>query len=433
MNRLHSVSIIPDLCVGCTNCIKGCPTEAIRVRDGKAVIDDIRCIDCSECIRICPYHAKYAKTDDFEAVFKDRKKLKVVAVISPVLYAQFARPVSRFAVLSSVKSLGFDYVFEESIAYESYLESIKAQIHEAEKTTAHMSPNDAMNFLPLVSSTCPVVVRLIQMKYRTIIPRLIQLEPPMESVSSFARQELQAQGVDASSIRVVYFSPCPAHNTQKSYPLGMSKSSVDLVISVHEAYSRIVRIIEDVDVGEAIGHDPTIRCSESSYLSCAAIGGESELVGVSQFLTVDGINNVMDILNEIEAEHLEGISFVEPFSCFGGCVGGPLTVMNRFTATSRLREISCEKMPPEAEKCIDQDKVKSKPWSVELPDNKAMQLSDDIVQAMSIFDQIDQLLSILPGLDCGACGAPSCAAMAEDIVQGRADFSDCIILRKGDK
>lgn len=433
MNRLHSVSIIPDLCVGCTNCIKGCPTEAIRVRDGKAVIDDIRCIDCSECIRICPYHAKYAKTDEFDAVFQNRKKLKVVAVVSPVLYTQFARPVSRFAVLAALKSLGFDYVYEESIAYASYLESMKSQIHEAEQATSHLSSDETMDILPLVSSTCPVIVRLIQMKYRTIIPRLIQLEPPMESVASFARQELQAQGIDPSLIRVVYFSPCPARNTQKSYPLGIEKSSVDLVISVHEAYSRIVRIIQDIEVGEAVDHDYSIRCSESSFLSCAAIGGESESVGVSQFLTVDGIKNVMDILNEIESEHLEGISFVEPFSCFGGCVGGPMTVMNRFTATSRLREIVCEKIPEMAQDCIDQDKIIAKRWSVELPDNKAMQLSDDIVQAMSKFDQIDQLLSILPGLDCGACGAPSCAAMAEDIVQGRADFSDCIILRKGDK
>ncbi|NLT11134.1 MAG: 4Fe-4S dicluster domain-containing protein [Clostridiaceae bacterium] len=433
MDRLHSVSIIPDLCVGCTNCIKGCPTEAIRVRDGKAVIDDIRCIDCSECIRICPYHAKYAKTDNYEAVFQNRKKLKVVAVVSPVLYTQFARPVSRFAVLAAVKSLGFDYVYEESIAYASYLDSIKAQILEAGEATSHLSSDETMDILPLVSSTCPVVVRLIQMKYRTIIPRLIQLVPPMESVASFARQELEADGIDASLIRVVYFSPCPARNTQKAFPLGIAKSSVDLVISVHEVYSRIVRTIEDINVGEAVGHDSTIRCSESVYLSCAAIGGESESVGVSQFLTVDGIKNVMDILNEIESEHLEGISFVEPFACFGGCVGGPMTVMNRFTATSRLREIAFEKIPESAQDCIDQDKIFSKKWSEELPDNKAMQLSDDIVQAMSKYDQIDQLLSILPGLDCGACGAPSCAAMAEDIVQGRADFSDCIILRKGDK
>ena len=49
----HSVTLDESKCVGCTNCIKRCPTEAIRVRNGKAVITSERCIDCGECIRIC--------------------------------------------------------------------------------------------------------------------------------------------------------------------------------------------------------------------------------------------------------------------------------------------------------------------------------------------------------------------------------------------
>ena len=60
---IQSVTLDKDLCKGCINCIKRCPTEAIRVRDGKAAIDAQRCIDCGECIRICPHHAKKAITD----------------------------------------------------------------------------------------------------------------------------------------------------------------------------------------------------------------------------------------------------------------------------------------------------------------------------------------------------------------------------------
>ena len=41
----HSVTLNEEKCVGCTNCIKRCPTEAIRVRGGKAVIASERCID----------------------------------------------------------------------------------------------------------------------------------------------------------------------------------------------------------------------------------------------------------------------------------------------------------------------------------------------------------------------------------------------------
>lgn len=59
----HSVRLMPDRCKGCVNCIKRCPTEAIRIRAGKAKITEARCIDCGECIRRCANRAKTAVTD----------------------------------------------------------------------------------------------------------------------------------------------------------------------------------------------------------------------------------------------------------------------------------------------------------------------------------------------------------------------------------
>ncbi|MCK5762797.1 MAG: hypothetical protein KAH05_01635 [Clostridiales bacterium] len=39
---------------------------------------------------------------------------------------------------------------------------------------------------------------------------------------------------------------------------------------------------------------------------------------------------------------------------------------------------------------------------------------------------MNALLKKLTGIDCGACGSPSCHALAEDVVQNRAKFTDCI-------
>jgi len=64
----HSVTLDKDKCKGCINCMKHCPTEAIRVRDGKARIKTERCIDCGACIRICQNRAKKAICDDFEMI-----------------------------------------------------------------------------------------------------------------------------------------------------------------------------------------------------------------------------------------------------------------------------------------------------------------------------------------------------------------------------
>ena len=64
----HSVRLDRDKCRGCTNCIKRCPTGAIRVRGGKAHIIKERCIDCGECINVCPHHAKYAEYESLEKI-----------------------------------------------------------------------------------------------------------------------------------------------------------------------------------------------------------------------------------------------------------------------------------------------------------------------------------------------------------------------------
>ena len=43
-------------------------------------------------------------------------------------------------------------------------------------------------------------------------------------------------------------------------------------------------------------------------------------------------------------------------------------------------------------------------------------------------NEVREIEKRLPGLDCGACGAPTCLALAEDIVKGEAKELDCIHL-----
>ena len=82
----HSVYLDEDLCMGCINCIKRCPTQAIRVRHGKACITSKFCIDCGECVRICSHHAKLIRRDTIDVIHNYKY---TVALPAPSLYSQF--------------------------------------------------------------------------------------------------------------------------------------------------------------------------------------------------------------------------------------------------------------------------------------------------------------------------------------------------------
>ena len=107
----HSVSLDASKCKGCTTCLKRCPTEAIRIRDGRAVINSKRCIDCGECIRVCPHKAKKAIHDSFSDL--ERYKYRI-ALPAPALYAQFDNLDDIGYVISGLLAIGFDDVLANS-------------------------------------------------------------------------------------------------------------------------------------------------------------------------------------------------------------------------------------------------------------------------------------------------------------------------------
>ena len=49
---------------------------------------------------------------------------------------------------------------------------------------------------------------------------------------------------------------------------------------------------------------------------------------------------------------------------------------------------------------------------------------------MEKIDRAQRIVCFLPGIDCGACGAPNCHALADDMVNNKAKMSDCIFLQQ---
>ncbi len=420
MSIHHSVQLNRSLCVGCTNCIKRCPTEAIRVRNGKAKIADERCIDCGECIRACPHHAKSAVMDEFSAL---DQYAYTVALAAPSLYAQFGTPATRVMVLAALGNAGFDDVFEVAVGAEIFSRHASIWLHDALKKGKR----------PLISSACPVVVRLIQMKYPNLIDHLLPFDAPMEISARLAREQAREKtGLPDEQIGVFFISPCPAKRTAVVSPISSDNSYVDGVIAVSEAYPLILARLEKLE-SHQVASFANRHLAGSSGVRWGYSGGEALSLDTERYLAVDGIHNVIAILEEVENERLKDIDFIEANSCTGGCIGGPLTVANRFSGKSRQRGYimaarDLARKHPGA--IYPAGQVQIDPWKKELEPNEALKLDKDIFKALQKYEQMEKITADLPGLDCGACGAPDCEALAEDIVRGEASETFCIFKLK---
>jgi len=408
--RFHSVRLEGDKCRGCTNCLKRCPTEAIRVRGGRAHIIDERCIDCGECIRVCGYHAKVAVTDPLSSIARFKYK---IALPAPSLYGQFSNLKSISQVLGGLKRMGFDEVFEVARGADVVSQAIRERL------------KDPMLPRPVISSACPAIVRLIQVRFPDLIDHIVDVRQPMEVAAMIARKEFaRKHGVDPEDIGCFFITPCPAKVTAIRNPIGHDRSAVDGAISVLEIYGLLSSQLKSTPV------DLTLEEASDLGVGWARSGGESFAVSPENSMAVDGIENCIRVLEEIEDNRLRGLDFFEGAACTGGCVGGPLNFENNYVARSGIRRLSSREENPSLN--VDSGMM----TKYELYDsrrilpNTAMKLDDDLMEAMRKMDQIEKLYKELPGFDCGSCGSPTCRTFAEDVVQGAATRMDCIHLMK---
>lgn len=406
----HSVFLDSEKCIGCTHCLTGCPTEAIRVRNGKAVIDSERCIDCGQCIRLCPYKAKRAKYDPIENISRFAWK---IALPAPSFYGQFDHLDDIDYVLQGLLDFGFDEVFEVARAAELV----------SDYTRRYLKQNRVEK--PVISSACPVITRLIGLRFPLLKDHVMDMRQPMEMAAMLAKKEALAKNKDLKpeDIGVCFISPCPA---KVSYIKNQKEDEryIDCVASMSDFYFGLIGIMDRAKT-------PTVSTKSGMIgLGWAATGGESSAIFNDNYLAADGIENVIRVLDAMETDDLPNLEFVELNACPGGCVGGVMTVANPYIAQARLQNlrrympVSQNRAPKEEdpshvpEEYIDLQEFDYRPLG---------QLDDNIGVSIRMMGQIQKIREELPGLDCGSCGAPTCRALAEDVVKGGASVDDCII------
>lgn len=404
----HSVILDYEKCRGCTTCIRRCPTEAIRVRNGKAVITAERCIDCGECIRICPYKAKKAVYDNFDECIKNFKWS--VAVPAPALYGQFSHLEDIDYILTGLINMGFNQVFEVSKAAEIISDYTRQLMKEGLVTT------------PVISSACPAVVRLVRARFPDLCDNLLPVVAPFNLAATMARKEaVEKTGLRPEEIGIFFISPCAAKVTEGKLPLAIDSSGIDGIFSINDLYPRLLKEMNKIT------NPMQLSSSGIVGLSWPLSGGESSGLLRDRYLAADGIENVIKVLEEIEKEKLQTLEFIELNACTGGCVGGVLTVENPFVARAKIKKL--RKYLPVSKNKIQEDIGEDKMnWQKKITYEPVMELDSDVSVAMKKMRKMDKIELTFPGLDCGACGAPTCRALAEDIVNGSANITDCLFV-----
>ncbi|MGE4589539.1 MAG: [Fe-Fe] hydrogenase large subunit C-terminal domain-containing protein [Acidaminococcaceae bacterium] len=415
----HSVRLKGSACIGCVTCVKYCPTEAIRVRNGKAIILAARCIDCGECIRRCPHHAKVAVMDNLSEMNKYQYN---IILPPPSLYAQFSPEIKMEAIWQGLRDLGFDEIFDVSASSEYVSAEIESYIKNYQD-----GPR------PLISSACPAVLRLIQVKFPELIRQVVPILSPAEAAAIYIKEEVVKRGeYSPEQVGIWFVAPCPAKGSNIRQAVDVNSTAITGAFSISRIYGEICRVLkEDSNFTDWQDH----VTSGSSYgMGWGAAGGEARAAGLNNVLIVHGVDEAYEVLEQISMNKMHDVDYVECSACYGGCVGGPLTAVNKFVAEKnlkqRVRAMRENEPVSRAETLAKSMRCENFPVSSQavkqLVPRPMMQLDEDIVVAMKKFEKMEEVLSSLPGLDCGACGAPTCQCLAEDIIQGKAHETDCI-------
>ena len=414
----HFLRVNDYLCQGCTTCMRSCPTGAIRIRGGKAVVADNKCVDCGQCMKVCPHKAIYIKQDDFALTENYGYR---VCLVPTTFIGQFDEKYKTKAIYSCLKKLGFTHIYEVEHEVDYMVDLYNRYMEDHPEITT------------FISSYCPAVTRLIQVRFPSLVDNIIRLRSPLELASRVIIKRLMDEGARRESIGVFYVTPCAAKIAAVKSPVSGKETCIAGVINMDFLYNKVQLLLR----GSEKDVQPINHALTSRGVLWPLSGGEASLFKGEHY-AVDGLQNVLSFLEKLEDEAVDAPGLVEMRICDQGCVGGVLATNNRFVARKRLeyrarlfdrlqrtRKPEPFTIDPEFDKYITEQ--------MEIPEIKPRsiyKLDDNFAEAFKMAERMRKIEKALPGVNCSACGAPSCAALAEDIVRGDARMDTCIFINR---
>jgi serine/threonine-protein kinase RsbT len=360
-----------EQCGACRKCLFACPMGALRLRHGRPSVLEERCIDCAECMRVCE---KGSFAVDWTAPRPRSEALLAApaAFFTRVGYADSPRRTAE--AMRGIAGRGGRVIEDWAMAL------VRAGSALAASGAAPV---------PVIVPVCPAAVRFIAARF----PALLRHVPPLASPVEAARA-----AAGGGSLMIVAFCPGQAADAAAAGAEVVRPDAIAEALAPALHGNGGAPATED-RVPDMSGQDVLITSWRDPY----------------PFLAMTGLRDVAEVLERLEKGRYGGPPVLELYACEHGCFGSPLAAVSAFDAHTQWM-LASEGLAKPAGTAQAAAPVEQRP---------ALRLDPDMATAIEKLSRIDALTRTLSGRDCGLCGAPGCAAMAEDMVLGRTVLKDC--------
>jgi len=434
--RVISLYAYADRCRACRRCLAACPTQAMRVRNGAPVVLEHLCVDCADCIGVCAPQALTVRSE-VSSLSDLTQRADMVLAVPPAMLAGCGANHPPARVLAALQTLGFADVitvapFEAALREAAWRETTRREATRREATQREDPPargDGCSGRGPLIVPSCPAVVNLIELRFPSLVPQLAPFESPWEALQATYSDRPVAYVVSCPSQRSALFA-----NDQAEVPGSGASTRAEYLTPdlVRQAVMMKMHGQAAVSVPRAAhaGAGAEAIAAETDRGVAAAATSET---GV---LLVTGMSHVIAVLEQVENGLLGDVGLVEPYACAGGCFGSPILFEDHHVALRRWNSARAGLDAGEAvlaDACSAGDAAsggatrpaaataRRRPYAA----RPGIRLDADMARAIEKLGHLQAVKRSLPGRDCGACGAPSCAALAEDVVMQRATVELC--------